>query len=304
MTPEDLSPLDRAQLAEKLRSNPTLTFRNTPEQQALLDRVTVTEKMIPTRHGDCRTLLVTPPEAGANAPLFINFHGGGFVRGHELRDTIFSAAIALRTGARVLDVDYRLAPEHRFPVAFEECYDMVAWVFSHADQLGIDPGRIALGGHSAGGNLTATITLKAHHTGDFRPVLQVLDYPFLDAATDPEDKTPGIEDAVLPYERMRSFNRLILADPAEARNPYLSPVFTDPARLPGIAPALVLVAGLDPLAGEAERYATMLVAAGTEVRLRKFLNSRHGFVTNGLEEAAEARDLMVSALKEAFARPI
>ncbi|MBE9638355.1 alpha/beta hydrolase fold domain-containing protein [Salipiger mangrovisoli] len=302
MSTTEMTEQDRGKLAERLRNNPTLVFENTPEKRALLDRVTVSELAIPTRHGDCRAMLVAPPGASEDAPLFINFHGGGFVRGYEVRDTIFCADVALRTGAKVLDVDYRLAPEHRFPVAFEECYDLCAWAFGNAAALGVDAARIAIGGHSAGGNLTAAINLRANQTGDFVPVLQVLDYPFLDAATDPADKTPGSEDEVLPYERMRSFNKLILRSPEDALNPYLSVVRADPADLPGMPPAVVLVAGRDPLAGEALRYGQMLIEAGVDVRLRKFLNSRHGFVTNGLEEAAEARGLIVDALIGAFRR--
>ncbi|MDP3179737.1 MAG: alpha/beta hydrolase, partial [Spirochaetaceae bacterium] len=253
---------------------------------------------IPTRDGAAKAFVISPRGTTAPLPLFVNVHGGGFVRPHARRDTVFCSVLAARVGCKVLDLDYRLAPEHPFPAAFNEAYDVLKWAYAHGETIGVDRDQIAMGGHSAGGNLTAAVALMANRTGDFSLRLQILDYPFLDAATDPAEKALG--DDLIPVERMRAFNELYVEDPRDLANPYVSPVLAESGSLRGLPPALVVTAGKDCLFAEADRYAAMLIAAGVEVTARRFLASEHSFVVNCLGEYAEALDLICDSLARSF----
>jgi acetyl esterase len=289
---------EKLKIAEQLRSSSVVQTYLSPEMEGSLDRVDWKEEIIPTREGDSRVILVSPRTVEEPCPLFINMHGGGFVRGYEKRDTVFSALLAESLGCKVIDIDYRLAPEHPFPSALNECYDVVKWSFDHADFLKIDRKRIALGGHSAGGNFTAAIALMANQTRDFSLCLQILDYPFLDAVTDPAEKAEP--ENLLPVERMRFFSRLYMENEEDYSNPFFSLVCATPEMLKGLPPALIITAGKDCLRKEAERYAMMLIHAGVDVRMRCFLESNHGFIIHGLAEYREARNLIINALEEAF----
>lgn len=291
---------EKLNLAQTLRTVSLVTTIYADEMIAHLDRASVEERRIPTREGDTRILLLGASRPGRPRPLYINIHGGGFVRPYDTRDTMFCALVAERLDCVVIDIDYRLAPEFPFPTALHECYDVVRWAIANAGALNVDPDRLAIGGHSAGGNLTAAICLMANQSGDFSPRLQILDYPFLDAVTDPADKLEA--NSIFPVERLRAFNTLYARTPEDLANPYLSPVCASPDMLTGLPPALILTAGLDCLRFEAERYAAMLAAAGVAVTRREFSQSDHGFVVHCRAEYRAAQDTIVDALRQAFAR--
>jgi acetyl esterase len=268
--------------------------------EAYLGRVDHHEESVPTREGDARVIVISPRPNKDSCPLYINIHGGGFVRGYEKQDTVFSAFLAHRLGCMVLDIDYKLAPEHPFPTGLNECYDVAKWAFDHAETLRIDRERVAIGGHSAGANFTAAISLMANQTKDFHTKLQILDYPFLDGVTDPADKID--EESLIPADRMRQFNALYTDKDEDSANPFCSPVCATPEMLTNLPPALIITAGKDCLRHEAEKYAKMLIDAGVEVRMRKFLNSDHAFVINCLAEYKDAQELIVESLAAAFRR--
>ena len=277
---------EKIKLAEQLRSSSVVKTNMTSDMKAYLEKVDYKEAAIPTREGDSRVIMVSPGVKKETYPLFINMHGGGFVRGYEERDTVFSAILSDTLGCMVIDIDYRLAPEHPFPAGLNECYDVVKWAFDNAESLKVDRKRIALGGHSAGGNFTAAIALMANQIKEFSLCLQIMDYPFLDGVTDPAEKVD--KDSLLPAERMRSFSRLYMGDEEDYSNPFFSLVHAAPEMLAGLPPALIITAGKDCLKDEAERYAMMLVQAGVEVRMRCFLESDHGFIIHGLAEYKES----------------
>lgn len=291
---------EKLNIAEQIRSATAIPAEITSEMEAYLDRVDWQEGSIPTREGASRVLFLSPKAKKDVYPLYINIHGGGFVRGYEKRDTLFCAFLTETLGCKVIDIDYRLAPEHPFPAGLNECYDVVKWAFDNAAQLNIDIERVVVGGHSAGGNFTAAISLMANRTTDFNIQLQILDYPFLDAVTDPADKID--EESILPADRMRMFNTLYIEDEKDYANPLVSPVCASPEMLSNLPPALIIIPGKDCLRHEGERYARMLIDAGVEVRIRKFLESDHGFVVNGAAEYREARKLIVHALAGAFSQ--
>jgi acetyl esterase len=294
-----LSQDERLALAQHLRSTTLVETRMTPDLEADLDRVTVEERHVPTRVGPARVLIVRPqgPAAGPR-PLFVNIHGGGFVRGYQRRDTIFCAHLATQLGCVVVDLDYRLAPEHPFPAALHEAYDVVAWAFREADPLGVDPRRIAVGGHSAGGNLTAAICLMANETGALRIRGQVMDYPFLDGVTPAEDKLEP--HSIFPAERLRAFSVLYAGLPENLLDPLLSPVMAAPDALKGLPSAFVMTAGLDPLRHEARRYAAMLIDAGVDVTVRNFEDCDHGFLIACQGRFREGRAALVAWLHSIF----
>ncbi len=289
---------EKLSIAEQIRSATAIPPQLTPEMEAYLDRVDWREESIPTREGASRVIALEPRAKKDLYPLYINIHGGGFVRGYERRDTLFSAFLTETLDCKVIDIDYRLAPEHPFPSGLHECYDVVKWAFDNAVQLKIDTDRVVVGGHSAGGNFTAAISLMANRTDDFNIQLQILDYPFLDAVTDPEDKID--EESILPADRMRMFNTLYIEDETDYANPLVSPVCASPEMLANLPPALIIIPGKDCLRYEGENYARMLIDAGVEVRIRKFLHSDHGFVVNGAAEYREARELIVKAIAGVF----
>lgn len=293
-----LSKEEKAEAAKQLRSKSIVETKLTEEMQSYLDKVKWYESAIPTREGDSHVFMIEPSVDKERYPLFVNIHGGGFVRGYEKRDTVFSAYIANALGCKVIDIDYRLAPEYPFPIALNECYDVVKWAFDNAEKLELDTKRIAVGGHSAGGNLTAAIALMANQTKDFKICLQIMDYPFLDAMTDPAAKIA--EGSIFPVARMKNFSACYCENEEDYGNPFHSPVCAETDQLKGLPTALIITAGKDVLRHEAEQYGLMMVHAGVKVTLKSYLESDHGFMIHGLAEFKEARELVVDALREAF----
>lgn len=289
---------ERHALAKSLRTNGWMVPNISPEMEADLAKCAVEELAIPTRVGPSRVMLITPPDRSAPSPLYINFHGGGFVRGYHARDTIFCAQVALATGALVLDVDYRLAPEHPFPTALHECYDVVRWAFNHSGDLGVARDRIVIGGHSAGGNLATVISIMANSTGDFRPHGQFLDYPFLDALTPAEQKLD--QRSAMPASRMLAYNVLYAGVPEKLSDPRLSPLLTEAEQLKGLPTTLMLIAGLDPLRHEAQQFAAKLISADVDVETYQFAECDHAWVISAQKGHERARTLIFDWLNRRF----
>lgn len=297
-----MTPEQRLAVALELRAGTLLPPIITHEMEEDLAKVDVEELKVPTRVGLSRVIKVSAPIVSDNKiksiPLFINFHGGGFVRGYHKRDTIFCAQMALNTGCLVLDVDYRLAPEHPFPQGLNECYDVVAWAFKNAEQLGVDPSKIVVGGHSAGGNFATVIAIMAKETGDFNLAGQVLDYPFVDGVTPPEEKLD--ERSIMPTWRMDAFNVLYAQVPENLSDPRYSPVLATQEALTGLPPALFLIAGMDPLRFEAQRYASQLISADVNVDVHQFPNNDHGFVISARPGFEKGRETIFNWVSKIF----
>jgi len=238
--------------------------------------------------------------ADAVLPVLVFFHGGGWVVGDiETHDTV-CRHLANRAECAVVSVDYRLAPEHKFPAAVEDSFAATLWVADNAAALGVYPARLAVGGDSAGGNLAAAVSLIARDAGAPRICYQLLIYPATDAAMRHESIARFAEGYVLTRPTMRWFYEQYLRDPSDAADWRVSPlVAPDLARLP---PALVLTAGYDPLCDEGDAYAARLTAAGVPVQHRRFPGQIHGFATNGkiIRAAESALDEAAAALKQAW----
>jgi acetyl esterase len=259
------------------------------------------ERTVRTGAGDTRVLLYRPAGAAEGAlPVFVSMHGGGFVMGSAADDDGWCRRIADAAGCLVVSVDYRLAPEHKFPVALEECYDVVRWAHESAAAIGADPARIAVGGHSAGGNLAAAICLLAKMRGEFPVVYQVLDYPPLDLTIDPYEDAATADKLMTPRTR-EFFTACYYNTPEDRFDPRFSPLLA--GNLAGLPAALIISAEHDPLRAEQERYAARLKAAGVEVTYRMFAGCMHAFTHFGPPSAAEeAWRLIEDKLREAFAK--
>jgi len=261
-----------------------------------LNRVEIRESWIDTQEGKTHVYIIRAKSCTRHCPVYVNIHGGGFVRPHSERNIIFCAKMAHMIDGVAIDLDYRLAPEYPYPAAFNEAYDTVKWVFDHADELKIDPARVIVGGDSAGGNLTVGVTMKAQQTGDFRILLQMLYYPAIDMVTPPEDK-PEAETSMIDPERMRAFNQLYLnGDEEAARSPFVSMAFAPLDMLRGLPDMLLITAGLDNLRFEAEAFAHRLAEAGVKVTHRRFEKSHHSFIMNCLDEWEEAQALIAMTM--------
>lgn len=214
------------------------------------------------------------PRADAVLPGYLSIHGGGFWLGNiDLYDHS-CRALAAAVDCVVVAVGYRLAPEHRFPTAAEDCYAALCWMVANATDLGIDTDRLAVGGGSAGGNLAAVVALMARDRQGPSLRAQVLDIP----VTDLTMQSPSIESNGIGYgltkSSMEDCRSYYAPDPADWTNPYASPLLASThARLP---PACVTTCEYDPLRDEGEQYAMALVAAGVPVITQRALGHIHG----------------------------
>jgi acetyl esterase len=240
------------------------------------------------------------PSSGGTLPALVFFHGGGWVVGNiESHDTM-CRHLANRAGCAVVSVDYRLAPEHKFPAAVEDCFAATAWVADNAASLGVDAKRLAVGGDSAGGNLAAAVSLMARDRGMPRISYQLLIYPAVDAAMTHPSIASFAEGYLLTRATMRWFYEQYLRAPPDAADWRASPLAA--ADLAGVAPAFVVTAGFDPLCDEGDAYAARLTTAGVAVRHRRFADQIHGFAMNGkiIRAADAALDEAAAALRAAW----
>jgi len=227
------------------------------------------------RVADRRGRLYVPRSAPDLGPLLVFLHGGGFVLGDLDTHDPVCRYLAERARVRVLAVDYRLAPEEPFPAAYDDCVAAYRWVVDHAAELGADPGRLAVGGDSAGGNLAAGVAVEAAREG-LPLTLQLLVYPGTDMRGGTESRAAYAEGLVLEQDFIDVATRSYVPRPDDYTDPRASPLL---AELPdGLAPAYVATAGFDPLRDEGEAYARKLAAAGVEVELRRFPDQVHGFL--------------------------
>jgi acetyl esterase len=233
-------------------------------------------------------------------PVLVFLHGGGWVVGNIDSHEAMCRHLANRAECAVLSVDYRMGPEHKFPAAVEDCFAATAWAADNGASLDVDPGRLAVGGDSAGGNLAAVVSLLARDKRAPRVSCQLLIYPATDAAMRHDSVARYAEGYVLTRATMRWFYEQYLRTPDDAADWRVSPLLApDLSRLP---PAYVLTAGYDPLCDEGDAYAARLAAAGVPVTHRRSAGQVHGFVTNGkvIRAAETALDEIAAFLQDVW----
>jgi acetyl esterase len=235
----------------------------------------VRELVVDGAEGKVPARLYRPSEDIAPGVL-VWLHGGGFVLGSLDGSDVEARALAAASGCAVVSVDYRLAPEHRFPAAPEDCYAATAWVAEHAASLGAAPGPLAVGGDSAGGNLAAVVARLARDRGGPSIDLQLLVYPVVARAPATRSYREFADGYWLTADAMEWFWRHYLPAGEDGSDPRASPLLCDSlARLP---PAVVAVAECDVLRDEGEQYAARLRADGVPVQLRRYTGMLHGFL--------------------------
>lgn len=287
-----LSPPDARVAAQALGS-----LSGTPEAVAKVENRTV-----PGPAAEIPVRIYTPNGSGP-FPVLVFFHGGGWVIGDL--DTQDGPCRSLTNGAGcvVVSVDYRLAPEHKFPAAPQDTYAVTTWVAENAGSINADPARIAVGGDSAGGNLAAVTSLMARDGGGPRLVFQLLIYPVTDGACDTASYRDNADGFLLTNDLMQWFWNHYVRRTTDRQNPLASPLRAQSLR--GLPPALVQTAELDPLRDEGEAYATRLKEAGVPVKLTRYKGMIHGFfgMASLIDQAKTAIDEAAAALRGAFANP-
>ncbi len=261
----------------------------------------VRELEIDGADGPLRARHYLPPQSGTSAtpPLLVFFHGGGFVIGDLDTHDEPCRMLCRHAAVQVLSVDYRLAPEHPFPAGVRDALAAFRWAVAHAPELGADADRVAVGGDSAGGNLSAVTAQLAARDGGPTPVLQLLMYPAVDLT---DARTPSgqlfAEGFYLTENDRQWFTRHYLSGgDGDATDPRASPKLADD--LGGLAPAIVTTAGFDPLRDEGEAYAAALREAGGRVVVDRMPELIHGFINMTTIPAARDAVLRLAGMVRA-----
>ena len=253
---------------------------------------------IPARDGHALPARLYAPCTQAGLPLLLYLHGGGFTIGSIATHDILCRELARLAGCMVVSLDYRLAPEHRFPTASNDAWDALQWLAAHASTLGADPARLAVGGDSAGGTLSASVALMARDAG--LPLsLQVLFYPSVEPSAVTESYKAFSQNLMLDEALMRWFEAHARGRGFKSdwrREPMLA------ASHLGVAPAWIGLAECDPLADEGRQYAKVLQSAGVPVQLTVWPGVVHDFINMGrfIPEAYQAQAAVAQALRVAF----
>lgn len=254
----------------------------------------------PTGPMAVRLYRARPSTNGELQPALIYFHGGGWVIGSLDSHDGVCRGLANGADCTVISVDYRLAPEHKFPAAIEDAIAATEWIAANAKSLGIDANRLAVGGDSAGGNLAAVVALNARDRGTPKLRFQLLIYPACDMSMTLPSIAELAEQLPLTRSTMKWFVDLYLRDAADVGDWRASPLKAE--SLTNLPPAYVLTAGCDPLRDEGEAYAAALKAAGVHVEAKRFDGQIHGFMTMGkfIPDAAKGMSEMSATLKRAL----
>jgi len=278
LNPPDFSGLSTKQIATRLRSSFYKAGRAVePDVPELAE---ISAHIIDGGDGPLPARLYTPLAAGVGAgPGILYFHGGGFVLGDLDSHDMITRRLAASSRCRVLSVDYRLAPEHKFPAAHSDALAAWRWAIERADLLGMDPERIAVSGDSAGGNLAAYLAQEMNRTDGPMPAFQLLLYPlvqFVDIRT--KKMTFQQSGYFISPNLFDYFRDAYVGKETERTDPRVSPLFADDADFAGLPPAHVVLCGWDPLSDEGRVYADKLAAHGVPVTLREHKNMVHGFM--------------------------
>lgn len=260
----------------------------------------VEDSTVPGPAGPIPVRIYRPAPAPTGTGLaggLVYYHGGGFVIGDlDTHDSI-CRSLCSRAGIVVVSVDYRLAPEDPFPAAPDDAVAAFDAIHERAGDLGIDPGRLATGGDSAGANLAAVVANQRRGTVAF----QLLIYPVTDLTRSSVSYRENSSGYLLTAELMEWFETRYTQGTVDVRDPRASPLFTDD--LAGVAPALVVTAEFDPLRDEGEAYGARLLDAGVDVSIQRYDGLIHGFIQMGavIESADAAIDDLAAALRDALA---
>ena len=260
----------------------------------------VEDRTAPGPAGDIPVRVYTPEGQGP-FPMLMWYHGGGWVIGNVRTHDAICRHLARQAQCLVVSVDYRLAPEHKFPAAADDCYAATQWAADNASALNGDAARLAVGGDSAGGNLSAVVSLMARDRGGPALVHQLMVYPVTEFRLDTPSYSQNADGYLLTRDAMVWFWGHYLGNEGDGAEPYASPMRA--AELSGLPPALVITAEYDPLRDEGEAYAKLLEQAGVHTACTRYDGMVHGFfgMPDLLDKGREAIAEASAALREAFA---
>lgn len=297
--------------AERRLPVPPLGAGDVEEARASFRRTSVLLVGRPPRHerrdltvqgaaGPLRARAYAPPGRGRERlPGLVYLHGGGWVVGDLDTHAAVCADLAVNVGCRVIAIDYRLAPEHPFPAPVDDAWAAFRDVVARAEELGLDPARVGVGGDSAGANLSAVVSLLARDAGGPAPRVQALIYGSFDQTRDFPSEALFGQGFLLTSDDIAWFRRHYLQGPDDARDWRASPLVADPR---GVAPAVIVSAGFDPLRDESPAYADALRAAGVPVVLRCERDLVHGWLNmaGAVRAARRALDALAQDLRRAL----
>lgn len=284
---------------ERIRSN-AVGLNVGQEQLELFSAEREEEIQIPVREGSAHVYIYYPKEGEGKYPVFINLHGGGFVKGHREQDVVFCRNICQNAGCMVFDIDYRTAPEKKYPYAVYETYDVVKYLWDHAEDWNLDRERYILAGHSAGGNLALASGILMGHHQEFSLAGLICDYPPVDLYKDPGDKRLAEDPTIRPpVADSRKYMEWYI-DPERRRESTASPLYASEEELGKLPPVLLITAGHDALGEEAEQLAYRLLEAGVTVVAKRVLGADHGFVVRRKPGFEIAEKLIFAFLKQLY----
>jgi acetyl esterase len=296
---------DLVALFELLRSAPRV--HSIAEQRAQMDvfmpfinanppAVGRIEPGVPLGDGVRADVIV--PQGAPPFPTLIYLHGGGWSVGSPATHAKLARQLCAGAGALVVSVDYRLAPEHPFPVPLEDCVAAARWTHATVQRYGGDPQRLAIGGDSAGANLSAAVINELHDAIDFRAALLIYGAFDMAASWRDYDRYAPEEDPVLPKYLMKMMMDAYLSSGASMDDPRVSPLFADLRHFP---PACFVVGAVDPLFGESVAMRDTLQALGRECEFHRYPEMPHAFLQLDLPEAAHAIDAACQFLRRHLA---
>jgi acetyl esterase len=258
-----------------------------PEQRAVIKKMFFTpesqlepirkieDKVMFGRSGPIKVRLFSPKDED-HLPVIIYFHGGGWVYGSVEESETICRRLANETGSIVAAVEYRLSPEHKFPIPLEDCYDATQWIAENAPTFLGDPGKMILCGESAGGNLAAAVALMTLKTKQFAIAGQLLLYPVLTSDLEKKHYDNSPDKSLISYENMHFFWKMYLPSPEEGENPFASPLKSE--NFAGLPSSFIVTAEHDALKHEGAQYEEALQRAGVRVEAKNYLGVIHGFL--------------------------
>ncbi len=286
---EQLSPADARAVLVRAQSSVKLE----------LPKADVTEQIIKSDGQTVKLIIVRPPGVSGPLPVFMFFHGGGWVLGDFPTHERLVRDLVVGSGAAAVFVDYDRSPEARYPVAINQAYAATKWVAAHGKEIGVDGRRLAVVGNSAGGNMAAVVSLMSKDRGTPNVRHQVLFWPVTNASFDTASYEQFGEGHFLTRNMMRWFWDSYTTDARERQDVYASPLQATDERLKGLPPAFVLLAEMDVLRDEGEAYARRLDRAGVEVTAVRYNGMIHDFgLLNPISQIPGTRSAMLQASAE------
>lgn len=248
-------------------------FRVPKSQLEPMERIE--DKVVRGRHGLINIRLFSPKNEGP-LPVIIYFHGGGWVYGSIEQSEMICRKLANETGAIVAAIEYRLSPEHKFPIPLEDCYDATKWVVENASTFLGDPNKVIISGESAGGNLAAAVALITLKTKEFTIAGQLLIYPVLTSDLEQKHYEDSPDKSLISYENMQFFWNMYLSSTEDGKSPFASPLKNENfANLPS---CFIVTAQHDALKHEGACYGEALQKSGVSVQIKNYLGVIHGFL--------------------------